>query len=179
MRIEASLGDRQWDCRWIDACEHAVVHDLHYHDLRHTALSWLVEAGVDNAVVQRLAGHRIQGMTESCLHLWETRLREAVIVLERVQLKSFRLRCMTNGESFNRRTMGGKTVDGQLWAVRKMVAACNSTEEWCRGTELNCRHQPFQGINKMSRNSNLHQKDGAKSNISYHGISMSYRSRCH
>src|ERR1051325_6792097 len=25
------------------------------------------------------------------------------------------------------------------------MAACNYTEEWCRGTELNCRHQPFQG----------------------------------
>jgi integrase len=33
--------------RWIDACERAGVHDLHYHDVRHTALSWLYEAGVD------------------------------------------------------------------------------------------------------------------------------------
>jgi hypothetical protein len=29
--------------------------------------------------------------------------------------------------------------------VREMMAACNSAGEWCRGTELNCRHQPFQG----------------------------------
>ena len=67
--------------RWINACERAGVQDLHYHDMRHTALSWLIEAGVDYAVVQRLAGHRIPGMTESYLHLWESRLREAVTVL--------------------------------------------------------------------------------------------------
>ena len=58
--------------RWIGACERAGIHDLHYHDLRHTALSWLLEAGVDYAVVQRLAGHKIPGMTESYLHLWES-----------------------------------------------------------------------------------------------------------
>ena len=34
-----------------------------------------------------LAGHRIPGMTESYLHLWESRLREAVITLERVTIK--------------------------------------------------------------------------------------------
>ena len=31
-------------------------------------------------------------------------------------------------------------------------------EKWCRGTKLNCRHQPFQGINKVSKYSMLCQK---------------------
>ena len=135
--------------RWIDACDRACVHDLHYHDLRHTALSWLIEAGVDYAVVQRLAGHRIPGMTESYLHLWESRLREAVTVLEKVTIEKLQaamydergvVQLPKDGQQDCRRA-----VVGSSWAVRKMTAACNYTEEWCRGTELNCRHQPFQG----------------------------------
>jgi integrase len=135
--------------RWIDACARAGVHDLHYHDLRHTALSWLIEAGVDYAVVQRLAGHRIPGMTESYLHLWESRLREAVTVLERVTIEKLQgaihdergvVQLPKEGTQDRRRA-----VVGSSWAVSTMMEVCNSLESWCRGTELNCRHQPFQG----------------------------------
>jgi hypothetical protein len=135
--------------RWIYACERAGVHDLHYHDMRHTALSWLIEAGVDYAVVQRLAGHRIPGVTEGYLHLWESRLREAVTILERVTIEKFQvamndergvIQAQENGLQDRRRA-----VVGSSWAVRKMIAVCNYAEDWCRGTELNCRHQPFQG----------------------------------
>ena len=123
--------------------------DLHYHDLRHTALSWLLEAGVDYAVVQRLAGHKLPGMTEGYLHLWESRLREAVKILERVTIQKLQAamneeRCIIqlakDGHSDRRRA-----VVGSSWAVEKMMEACKSAEDWCRGTESNCRHQPFQG----------------------------------
>ena len=32
------------------------------------------------------------------------------------------------------------------------------SEEWCRGTELNCRHQPFQCINKASKTKTYNKK---------------------
>jgi integrase len=122
---------------------------LHYHDLRHTTLSWLIEAGVDYPVVQRLAGHKIPGMTESYLHLWESSLREAVTVLERVTIEKLQAAMQDergvvqlSNEGY---ADGRRAVVGSSWAVRKVTAACNSAEEWCRGTELNCRHQPFQG----------------------------------
>ena len=135
--------------RWIDACDRAGVHDLHYHDLRHTSLSWLLEAGVDYAVVQRLAGHKIPGMTESYLHLWESRLREAVTILERVTIQKLLAaindqRCIIQQPKSSQ--LGRqRAVLGSSWAVGKVMEACKSAEDWCRGTESNCRHQPFQG----------------------------------
>jgi hypothetical protein len=47
--------------------------------------------------------------------------------------------------SFNRQKLGVQASDGHSWAVGKMMEACKSAEDWCRGTESNCRHQPFQG----------------------------------
>jgi integrase len=135
--------------RWIDGCNRAGILDLHFHDLRHTSLSWLLEAGVDYAVVQRLAGHKILGMTESYLHLWESRLREAVTILERVTIQ--KLQAAVNDERcIMPATKGGqlggrRAVVGSSWAVGRVMEACKSAEEWCRGTESNCRHQPFQG----------------------------------
>jgi hypothetical protein len=122
---------------------------LHYHDLRHTSLSWLLEAGVDYAVVQRLAGHKIPGMTESYLHLWESRLREAVTILERVTIQKLQSavhdeRCIIQAAKSGQLD-GRRAVLGSSWAVGRVMEACKSAEEWCRGTESNCRHQPFQG----------------------------------
>jgi integrase len=58
-----------------------------YHDLRHSALSWLLEAGVEYGWYSGWQGHRIPGVTEGFLPLWEGRLREAVTVLERVTIE--------------------------------------------------------------------------------------------
>jgi len=41
------------------------------------------------------------------------------------------------------------------------------------------RHQHFQGITKSSKINKLLQEDDAKSDISCHGKSIGYRSRCH
>ena len=68
---------------------------------------------------------------------------------------------------------------GSSWALGKVMEECNSLEKWCRGTELNCRHQPFHGITKSSKINELLQKDDAKSDISCHEKSMSYRAKCH
>ena len=68
--------------RWAELCHIAGIHDLKLHDLRHTAASWLLEAGIDNAVIEKLLGHRLHGMGEGYIHNWEHRLREAVRKLE-------------------------------------------------------------------------------------------------
>jgi integrase len=122
--------------RWIDACARAGVQDLHYHDLRHTSLSWLLEAGVDYAVVQRLAGHKLAGVTEGYLHLWESRLREAVTVLERVTVEKLHaamnddrglVQALKEGQQDRRRA-----VMGSSWALGRMMEACNL---WKNGAE--------------------------------------------
>ncbi len=44
--------------RWDGTYEREGVHDLHFHDLRHTFASWLMQAGGDYMVIEKLLGHR-------------------------------------------------------------------------------------------------------------------------
>jgi hypothetical protein len=50
---------------------------------------------------------------------------------------------------------------------------------WCRGTESNCRHQPFQGVRERSDFNELRGFQNAISDIRCHAISIDYRMRCH
>lgn len=75
--------------RWSELCRRAGIHDLTFHDLRHSAASWLLEAGVDFSVIEKLLGHRLQGMGEGYIHNWESRLRDAVTRLEASVLGRF------------------------------------------------------------------------------------------
>ena len=68
----------------------AGIHDLTFHDLRHSAASWLLEAGVDFVVIEKLLGHRLHGMGEGYIHNWEARLCDAVTRLEAFLLEKFR-----------------------------------------------------------------------------------------
>jgi len=78
---------------------------LTFHDLRHSAATWLLEADVDLGVIEKLLGHRLHGMGEGYIHNWEHRLRDAVTRLERSCSKhSDRLKHM-------------KWQAWQLWAV--------------------------------------------------------------
>jgi len=54
------------------------VHDLHFHDLRHTFATWLLETGVDYIVIEKLLGHRLPGTGDLYIHDWDARLRDAV-----------------------------------------------------------------------------------------------------
>jgi hypothetical protein len=76
------------------------------------------------AVVQRLAGHKILGMTESYLHIWESRLREAATILERVTVEKLQAamndeRCLIQQAKDRRGAVFGQFVgswksDGSL-----------------------------------------------------------------
>lgn len=59
----------------------AGINDLHFHDLRHTFCSRLVQSGVDLYTVQTLAGHKSIAMTQRYAHLNVDNLRGAIMCL--------------------------------------------------------------------------------------------------
>jgi integrase len=65
------------------ALKTARIDDLHFHDLRHTFATRLVQAGVDLYKVQKLLGHRSPVMTQRYAHHCSESLREGVNVLDR------------------------------------------------------------------------------------------------
>ncbi|OGW60052.1 MAG: hypothetical protein A2V83_11140 [Nitrospirae bacterium RBG_16_64_22] len=68
------------------AIKKAKVGDFHFHDLRHTFATRLVQAGVDMYKVQRLLGHKTPTMTQRYAHHSTESLRDGVEVLDRVRL---------------------------------------------------------------------------------------------
>ena len=64
--------------RWDGTYEREGVHDLHFHDLRHTFASWLMQGGGDYMVIEKLLGHRLPGTGDLYLHDWDGRFRDAV-----------------------------------------------------------------------------------------------------
>ncbi|MFH2068444.1 MAG: tyrosine-type recombinase/integrase [Candidatus Omnitrophota bacterium] len=66
------------------------INDFHFHDLRHSAASWLVMGGVDLRTVQSILGHQTYQMTLRYAHLSPEHQRQAVDILagKTVKLKS-------------------------------------------------------------------------------------------
>ncbi|HET6675963.1 MAG TPA: tyrosine-type recombinase/integrase, partial [Nitrospiraceae bacterium] len=62
--------------------------DLHFHDLRHTFATRLVQAGVDLYKVQRLLGHKSPAMTQRYAHHYPESLRDGVEILDRGRIVS-------------------------------------------------------------------------------------------
>jgi excisionase family DNA binding protein len=66
------------------ACRNAEVEGLRIHDLRHTAASKMVEAGVDLVTVSKILGHSSIQMTMRYAHPTPENMRRAVEVLARI-----------------------------------------------------------------------------------------------
>ncbi|MBX3335859.1 MAG: tyrosine-type recombinase/integrase [Nitrospira sp.] len=64
------------------ALKMAKIQDFHFHDLRHTFATRIVQAGVDLYKVQRLLGHKSPMMTQRYAHHYPESLREGVEALE-------------------------------------------------------------------------------------------------
>jgi integrase len=62
----------------------AKIDDFHFHDLRHTFATRLVQAGVDLYKVQRLLGHKSPIMTQRYAHHYPESLRDGVEMLDQV-----------------------------------------------------------------------------------------------
>ena len=65
------------------ALQKSRIEDFHFHDLRHTFATRLVQAGVDIYKVQRLLGHRSPIMTQRYAHHYPESLRDGVEILDR------------------------------------------------------------------------------------------------
>ena len=64
------------------ALDSAKIHDFHFHDLRHTFATRMVQAGIDLYKVQRLLGHKSPIMTQRYAHHYPESLRDGVDALE-------------------------------------------------------------------------------------------------
>lgn len=60
------------------ACYRAGIKGLRFHDLRHTAASWMVESGIDLVTVSKLLGHSSITMTMKYAHPTPENMRRAV-----------------------------------------------------------------------------------------------------
>ena len=67
------------------------LHDLHFHDLRHEAISRLVEGGLSDQQVAAISGHRSMQMLKRYTHL---RAEELVSVLDHRTLPKNRPCCI-------------------------------------------------------------------------------------
>jgi integrase len=63
---------------WAKAVKAAEITDLRFHDLRYTAASRLVMAGVELYTVKEILGHKTLVMTQRYAHLSPAHQRQAV-----------------------------------------------------------------------------------------------------
>jgi integrase len=61
-----------------NACRRAGVRDFHFHDLRHTFVTHMIDAGIELYVIGKIIGHTNATMTERYGHLVKGRDKEAV-----------------------------------------------------------------------------------------------------
>ncbi len=67
------------------ALKKAGIEEFHFHDLRHTFATRLVQAGVELYKVQRLLGHKSPMMTQRYAHHYPESLRDGVEILDRIK----------------------------------------------------------------------------------------------
>ncbi len=84
--ISTRTGKPLCDVRkpFIEACDKAEIKGLRFHDLRHTAATWMVMAGIDLVTVSEILGHSDIKMTMRYAHPTPENRRRAVEALAAV-----------------------------------------------------------------------------------------------
>ena len=72
---------KSWKTAWKGALRRAGIEDFRWHDLRHTAASWMVAKGIPLDVVQKILGHESIQTTMRYAHREDTARRAAVEAL--------------------------------------------------------------------------------------------------
>ena len=101
------------------------VADFRFHDLRHTAASRMVMAGVDLYTVKEILGHKTLAMTQRYSHLSPEHQRQAV-------------------ERLATRKRDTDSVSGTSEVAVAGGSDVTTEEKWWTGRELNPRHRDFQ-----------------------------------
>ena len=73
-------GGIQW--AWESAARAAGLAGFHFHDLRHTSASWMVQAGVPLNTVREVLGHKSLTMTLRYAHLAPDHQADAMAALD-------------------------------------------------------------------------------------------------
>ena len=114
---------------WAKSVEKSGVADFRFHDLRHTAASRMVMAGVDLHAVKEILGHKTLTMTQRYSHLSPEHQRQAV---ERLVTRK-------------RDTVGATgTRSGTTELAVGGGRGVTTERKWWTGGELNSRHRDFQ-----------------------------------
>lgn len=105
-RVFADVGPDQATVAFGRVCRDLGIEDFRFHDLRHTAASWLRMSGADIHTVAQLLGHKDLRMAARYQHLSPAFLAEAVGKLDAVFGSNESLKLAENGEERHRSVTG-------------------------------------------------------------------------
>ena len=114
---------------WAKVIGKSGVSDFGFHDLRHTAASRMVMAGMDLYTVKEILGHKTLTMTQRYSHLSPEHQRQAVE--RRVTRKRETVSASATRSGTSKLAVAG---GGDVTTEKK----------WWTGGELNSRHRDFQ-----------------------------------